>query len=73
MEQEVLSKRKRLNALKHTTQTQQRCLEGLQLEFRRMKPAASGGAQSADARARKIEEDAVVVGTKAQMWQIWKT
>uniref|UniRef100_A0A3Q3W0R4 ODAD1 central coiled coil region domain-containing protein n=1 Tax=Mola mola TaxID=94237 RepID=A0A3Q3W0R4_MOLML len=45
-DQKVLSKMKRLNALKHTTQTQQRRLEKLQLEYQRMKPKAGSGAQS---------------------------
>lgn len=58
---------KRLNALKHTTQTQQHRLEELHLEFQRMKPEASDGAQSADAHMRKKEEDAMVVSTKAQI------
>lgn len=55
---------KRVNALKHATQTQQHRLEGLHLEFQRVKPEASGGAQSADARTRKEEEDAMVAGAK---------
>lgn len=62
-DQKVLSKMKRLNALKHTTQTQQRRLEKLQLEYQRMKPKAGSGAQSADAHIRKREEDAMVVST----------
>lgn len=51
---------KRLNALKHTTQTYQQCLEELKMEYQRMKPEGSSGGQSADARARKKEEDAMV-------------
>ncbi|XP_073349414.1 coiled-coil domain-containing protein 151 [Pagrus major] len=57
LEQSVLSKKKRLNALKHTTQTKQRRLEELKMEYQRMKPEGSGGAQSADARTLKKEED----------------
>lgn len=60
-DQKVLSKRKRLNAQKHTTQTKQQQLDELQREYRRMKAqAGGGGAQSADAHARKQEEDAMV-------------
>lgn len=51
---------KRLNAQKHTTQTKQQQLEELEREYQRMKAAAAGGAQSADAHARKEEEDATV-------------
>ncbi len=58
---------KRLNALKHTTQTYQRRLEGLKMEYHRMKPEGSGGAQSADARTRKKEEDAMVVTSRAHV------
>ncbi|KAI3352822.1 hypothetical protein L3Q82_019396 [Scortum barcoo] len=59
LDQKVLSKVKRLNALKHTTQTMQHRLEGLKTEYQRMKPEGSSGAQSADARTRKKEEDAM--------------
>ncbi|XP_028457648.1 coiled-coil domain-containing protein 151 isoform X3 [Perca flavescens] len=59
LDQRVLSKMKRLNALKHSTQTYQRRLEELKMEYQRMKPACSSGAPSADARARKKEEDAM--------------
>ncbi|KAE8300959.1 Coiled-coil domain-containing protein 151 [Larimichthys crocea] len=59
LEQRVLSKKKRLNALKHSTQSHERRLDELKIEYRRMKPEASGGAQSADARARKKEEVAM--------------
>ncbi|XP_068178443.1 coiled-coil domain-containing protein 151 [Antennarius striatus] len=59
LEQEVLSKKKRLNALKHTTQTQQRHFEELKEEYKRMKPEAGGGASSTDARTLKNEEDAM--------------
>lgn len=61
----MLSKIKRLNALKHTTQTQQRRLKQLQLEYQRMNPEASGGAQSVDACTRKREEEAMVLWRKA--------
>ncbi|XP_017272386.1 coiled-coil domain-containing protein 151 isoform X2 [Kryptolebias marmoratus] len=63
VDQKVLSKTKRLNALKHTTQTYQQRLAELKLEYNRMKPGGGGGgdagrALSSDARARKREEDA---------------
>lgn len=61
LDQRVLSKMKRLNVLKHTTQTYQRHLEEVKMEHQRMKPEGSSGAQSADVRARKREEDAMVV------------
>ncbi|KAM9313774.1 coiled-coil domain-containing protein 151 [Pholidichthys leucotaenia] len=57
LEQKVLSKRKRLNALKHTTQTYQQRLEELKKEYQRMKPEGGNGTKSADARTRKKEED----------------
>ncbi|XP_049428693.1 coiled-coil domain-containing protein 151 [Epinephelus fuscoguttatus] len=59
LDQRVLSKMKRLNALKHTTQTRKRRLEELNVEYQRLKPEGSRGAQSADARVRKKEEDAM--------------
>nr|XP_033480827.1 coiled-coil domain-containing protein 151 isoform X2 [Epinephelus lanceolatus]XP_033480833.1 coiled-coil domain-containing protein 151-like isoform X2 [Epinephelus lanceolatus] len=59
LDQRVLSKMKRLNALKHTTQTCKRRLEELNVEYQRLKPEGSRGAQSADARVRKKEEDAM--------------
>ncbi|XP_030272771.1 coiled-coil domain-containing protein 151 isoform X2 [Sparus aurata] len=59
LEQSVMSKKKRLNALKHTNQTQKRRLEELKIEYQRLKPEGSGGAQSADARILKREEDAM--------------
>ncbi|KAM8773711.1 outer dynein arm-docking complex subunit 3-like [Acanthopagrus schlegelii] len=59
LEQSVLSKKKRLNALKHTNQTQKRLLEELKMEYQRLKPEGSGGAQSADASILKKEEDAM--------------
>ncbi|KAM9363879.1 coiled-coil domain-containing protein 151 [Symphorus nematophorus] len=57
LDQRVLSKMKRLNALKHTTQTHQHHLEELKTKYQRMKSEGSGGAQSADARTQKKEED----------------
>lgn len=57
----VLNKRKRLDALKHATRTQQRRLEELQLEYQRVKKAAGARAKHCDARTRKKEEDAMVV------------
>ena len=63
LEQSVLSKKKRLNALKHTNQTQKRLLEELKMEYQRLKPEGSGGAQSADASILKKEEDAMVLTT----------
>ncbi|XP_075946756.1 coiled-coil domain-containing protein 151 isoform X3 [Anarhichas minor] len=59
LEQRVLCKVQRLNALKHTTQTQQRRLQELKMEYQRRKPEGSGGAPSADARTQKKEEDAM--------------
>ena len=61
LDQRVLSKMKRLNALKHSTQTYQHHLDELRMEYQRRKPEGSSGAQSTDARARKREEDAMVV------------
>ncbi|XP_040891792.1 coiled-coil domain-containing protein 151 [Toxotes jaculatrix] len=61
LDQRVLTKVKRLNALKHTTQTYQQRLEELKMEYQRMKPEGSSGAQSADARTRKKEEDAMTL------------
>ncbi|XP_034748533.1 coiled-coil domain-containing protein 151 isoform X2 [Etheostoma cragini] len=60
LDQRVLSKMKRLNALKHTTQTHQRRLEELKMRYQRMKPESRSGAPSADARAQKQEEDAML-------------
>ncbi|XP_040041756.2 coiled-coil domain-containing protein 151 isoform X2 [Gasterosteus aculeatus] len=59
LEHRVLSKKKQLNALKHTSQTHQRRLEELQMEYQRMKPDSSSGAPSPDARIWKKEEDAM--------------
>ncbi|XP_034425041.1 coiled-coil domain-containing protein 151 [Hippoglossus hippoglossus] len=59
VEQSMLTKKKRLNALKHTTQTYQQRLEELRVDQQRLKPEGSRGAQSADARTRKKEEDAM--------------
>ncbi|XP_035034872.2 coiled-coil domain-containing protein 151 isoform X2 [Hippoglossus stenolepis] len=59
VEQSMLTKKKRLNALKHTTQTYQQRLEELRVDQQRLKPEGSRGAQSADVRTRKKEEDAM--------------
>ncbi|XP_019939841.2 coiled-coil domain-containing protein 151 isoform X1 [Paralichthys olivaceus] len=59
VDQRVLTKKKRLNALKHTTQTYQQRLEELRVDHQRLKPEGSRGAQSSDARTRKKEEDAM--------------
>ncbi|KAM8721811.1 outer dynein arm-docking complex subunit 3-like [Acanthopagrus schlegelii] len=61
LERSVLSKKKKFNALKHITQTKQRCLEELKLEYQRLKPEGSSGAQYADARTLKKEEDAMTL------------
>ncbi|KAG7214517.1 hypothetical protein INR49_023032, partial [Caranx melampygus] len=58
LDQKVLSKMKRLNALKHTTHTYQQRLKELKMECQRLKPEGCRGVQSADARAQKKEEDA---------------
>ncbi|XP_033997506.1 coiled-coil domain-containing protein 151-like [Trematomus bernacchii] len=65
LDQRVLSKTKRLNALKHTTQTLQCRLDELKKEYQRSKPEGSSGAVSADTRARKKEEDAMVDTSQA--------
>ncbi|KAM3865378.1 coiled-coil domain-containing protein 151 [Diretmus argenteus] len=57
LDQKVLLKVKRLNALRHTTQTSRQHLEELQMKYQRMKPEGST-AKSADARTPKREEDA---------------
>ncbi|XP_060907578.1 coiled-coil domain-containing protein 151 isoform X2 [Labrus mixtus] len=59
LDHSVLSKMKRLNALKYTTQTKQRLLEELNTEYQRMKPEDSSGAQLADAQSRKKVEDSM--------------
>ncbi|XP_069022060.1 coiled-coil domain-containing protein 151 isoform X1 [Embiotoca jacksoni] len=59
LDQRVLSRAKRLNALKHTTQTHQRHLRELKIEYQRTNPGRSSGAASADARTRKKEENAM--------------
>lgn len=56
LDQRVLSKKKLLNALKHTTQTYQHRLEELKMEYLRMKHDGS----TADVHALKREEDATV-------------
>ncbi|KAM6941437.1 coiled-coil domain-containing protein 151 [Lycodopsis pacificus] len=59
LEQRVLCKVQRLNALKHITQTQQRRLQELKMEHQRRKPEGSSGAPSAAARTQKKEDDAM--------------
>ncbi|XP_029366210.1 coiled-coil domain-containing protein 151 [Echeneis naucrates] len=59
LDQKALSKMKRLNALKHTTQTYEQRLEELKVEYQRMKPEGCSRAQSTDACTRKKEEDAM--------------
>nr|XP_046260429.1 coiled-coil domain-containing protein 151 [Scatophagus argus]XP_046260439.1 coiled-coil domain-containing protein 151 [Scatophagus argus] len=59
LDRRVLSKMKRLNALKHTTETHKQRLEELTMEHQKIKSLASDGAQSADARAREKEEEAM--------------
>ncbi|XP_008284597.1 coiled-coil domain-containing protein 151-like [Stegastes partitus] len=59
LDHRVMSKRKRLNALKATTQTNQRRLEELNMKYRRLKSEGSGGTASADIRNLKEEEDAM--------------
>lgn len=56
----MLDKRKRLDALRHATRTQQQRLEALQLEHQRVKKAAGARAKHYDVRTRKKEEDAMV-------------
>uniref|UniRef100_A0A3B5BF88 Coiled-coil domain-containing protein 151-like n=1 Tax=Stegastes partitus TaxID=144197 RepID=A0A3B5BF88_9TELE len=46
LDHRVMSKRKRLNALKATTQTNQRRLEELNMKYRRLKSEGSGGTAS---------------------------
>ncbi|XP_035492121.1 coiled-coil domain-containing protein 151 [Scophthalmus maximus] len=59
LDQKLLSKRKRLNAFKHTTQTCQRRLEELTMEYHRMKPEGTGGAQSTDAMYLRALENSL--------------
>ncbi|KAL6110535.1 odad3 [Pungitius sinensis] len=59
LDQRVLAKKKQLNALKHATQTHQRRLEELRMEYQRMKPESTSGAPSPDAGVWKKEEDAM--------------
>ncbi|XP_071780976.1 coiled-coil domain-containing protein 151 [Centroberyx gerrardi] len=58
LDQKVLIKMKRLNALKHSTQTHRQQLEELQLQYQRLKPEGSSITQSADIRSQKRAEDA---------------
>ncbi|XP_072239872.1 coiled-coil domain-containing protein 151 [Leuresthes tenuis] len=59
LDQKVLAKTKRLNALKHTTQTYHRRLDELKSEYERLKPEGISGTKSTDARFLKKEEDAM--------------
>jgi len=61
LDQKVLAKTKRLNALKHTTQTYHRRLDELKTEYERLKPEGVSGTKSTDARTMKKEEDAMVI------------
>ncbi|CAJ1053804.1 coiled-coil domain-containing protein 151 [Xyrichtys novacula] len=63
LDQSVLSKMKRLNALKHTTQTKQRHLEELKREYQRMKPDDSSEARPADTQTREKGEEAMNLRT----------
>ncbi|XP_041642082.1 coiled-coil domain-containing protein 151 isoform X2 [Cheilinus undulatus] len=59
LDQSVLAKMKRLNALKHTTQTKQRHLEDLKIDYQRMKPDQSTRAWPADAHPEIKGEDSM--------------
>uniref|UniRef100_A0A3P8W778 Outer dynein arm docking complex subunit 3 n=1 Tax=Cynoglossus semilaevis TaxID=244447 RepID=A0A3P8W778_CYNSE len=59
MDQKVLSKVKRLNALKHTSHSYQQRVEELREEYKRREPEESSGALSADAHTQKQEEEAM--------------
>lgn len=56
LDQKVLIKVKRLNAMRHSTQTSRQHLEELQMQYQRMKPEGIT-AKSADAHTPKTEED----------------
>lgn len=64
-EQSVLTKQKRLNALKQTTKKLQQGLDELKAENQRKELERSNEAQSADAHTRREEEDAMVVTFQA--------
>ncbi|MEQ2267253.1 hypothetical protein XENORESO_003580 [Xenotaenia resolanae] len=59
LDQKVLSKTKRVNALKHTTQTYQQRIDELNMEEERMKQERRGAAASSDAWTCEKEEDAM--------------
>ncbi|XP_058497291.1 coiled-coil domain-containing protein 151 [Solea solea] len=59
LDQKVLSKMKQLNALKHSSQTYQQRLDELRTEYKRKVPDDSSGAQAADTRTQRKEEDAM--------------
>ncbi|XP_047220813.1 coiled-coil domain-containing protein 151 isoform X2 [Girardinichthys multiradiatus] len=59
LDQKVLSKTKRVNALKHTTQTYQQRIDELNMEEERMKQEHRGAAASSDAWTCEKEEDAM--------------
>lgn len=61
LDSKALSKRKLLNDMKHTTQTQQRRLEELQLEFQRLQSDDGSGKVE-----EKKEEQAMVVSSKCR-------
>lgn len=61
LDRNVLSKRKLLNSMKHTTQSQQRRLEELQLEFQRLQSDDGSGKVE-----EKKEEQAMVASSKCR-------
>lgn len=64
LDQKLQSKKKRLNAQKHITQTLQQRLNELNLEYERLNPrGGNSAAKSPDSRARKKEEDAMKLRT----------
>ncbi|KAK0130734.1 Coiled-coil domain-containing protein 151 [Merluccius polli] len=58
LDQEVLIKMKRLNALRHATQTCRHRLEELQLQYKRLKPEGKRKSQSTVAAAAQAEDHA---------------
>ncbi|XP_055014086.1 coiled-coil domain-containing protein 151 isoform X2 [Boleophthalmus pectinirostris] len=59
LDRKLQSKKKRLNAQKHITQTLQQRANELKLEYDRLKPLGSGASKTTDPRAQKREEDAM--------------
>lgn len=57
----VLFKRKCINAVKHTNEVYQRCLNQLKMEYQRLKSESSSSKVSSDARTRKKKDDAMVI------------